>query len=131
MTEKQKRDFERWKEAREKRNPADRAKMERGARIAMAYGLFLLITVGTSIAGAVNLFRQRAAKFIVVAAVLALTAEVLGCVLAAVVLGAGVGATKLVFSSVGIIAGILALFGARQISMANATADPPSTAAPT
>jgi hypothetical protein len=68
------------------------------------------------------LFRSRAVKFIVVAAALALAVEVVGCVLAAVVLGVGVGATKLLFSSIGIIAGILALFGARQVSVAAAAA---------
>jgi len=45
---------------------------------------------------------------------------VLGCVVVAVVFGLAIGAGKLLLSAAGIIAGILALFGARQISIANA-----------
>jgi hypothetical protein len=120
LTEEQKNQFAELRDANAKMDPAQRAKMDTAARVAMAYGLFVLVTAGTSIAGAVCLFRRRGVKFIVVAAVLALLVEVIGCVVAAVILGAAVGATKLLFSAVGIIAGILALVGARQISIANA-----------
>jgi hypothetical protein len=132
LTEQQKQQFEEMHEARRKMSPAERAKMDSVSRIAMAYGLFLLVTVGTSIAGAVCLFRRRAVKFIVVAAALALVAEVVSCVVVAAFLGAAVGATKVLFSSVGIIAGILGILGARQIAKANAVPAemPPAMATP-
>jgi hypothetical protein len=132
LTDAQKQQYEDMQQARGKMTAAQRAKMDTGARIAMAYGLFMLVTVGTSIAGAVCLFRRRAVKFIVVAAALALAVEVIGCVVAAVFLGVALGATKLVFSAIGIIGGCLALAGARQIAMANAVPvdAPPMTPLP-
>lgn len=128
LTEQQKQQFAEMHAARDRMDPAQRAKMDKAVRVAMVYGLFMLVTSGTSIAGAVCLFRRRAVKFIVVAAVLALVIEVSGCIVAAVVLGAALGATKLLFSSVGIIGGILALLGARQIAAAPADAPPPMAA---
>jgi len=132
LTEEQKQQYDDLREARAKMDPAQQAKMDTAARVSMGYGLFLLVTVGTSIAGAVCLFRQKAVKFIVVAASLALAAEVISCVVVAVFLGAAIGAGKLLLSSVGIIAGILSLFGARQIAMANAAppVDGPPPVAP-
>jgi hypothetical protein len=44
----------------------------------MGFGVFLVVTVVTSIAGAVCLFRGKAAKFIIVAALLAAGAEIGG-----------------------------------------------------
>ena len=120
LTEAQKQQYEDMQHARGNMTAEQRAKMDTAARVAMAYGLFMLVTAGTSIAGAVCLFRRRAVKFIVVAAALALAVEVIGCVVVGVVLGAALGATKLLFSAIGIIAGILALAGARQIAIANA-----------
>jgi hypothetical protein len=100
----------------------------KAARVAMAYGLFQLITVGTSIAGAVCLFRRRSPKVIVVAAALLLLAEAIGCVTAGVMFGPKVIVMKLLFSAVGIIAGIFSLVGARQVAAASAE---PAMAAPT
>jgi len=131
LTDEQKQQYDELHEARAKMDPAERKKMDTAARLAMAYGLFLLVTVGTSIAGAVCLFRQKAVKFIVVAAALALAAEVISCVVVAVFFGAAIGGGKLLLSSVGIIAGVLGLFGARQIAMAHAVpVDGPPPVAP-
>jgi hypothetical protein len=44
----------------------------------MGFGVFLVVTVATSIAGAVCLFRGKAAKFIILAALLAAGAEIGG-----------------------------------------------------
>jgi len=120
LTEEQKQQFDELHRRNATMRPEERAKMETGARSAMLYGLVLLVTVGTSIAGAVCLFRRRAVKFIVVASALALVVEVASCVVVGVLLGKGLGASKLVFSAFGIIAGILGLLGARQIASANA-----------
>jgi hypothetical protein len=84
----------------------------------MGVGVFLFVTVGTSIAGAVCLFRRKAAKFIIVSAVLAIAVEVMSTV----VVGFGV------FKVVGLLGGVLALLGARSI-MAGAAA-PQSQAPP-
>jgi hypothetical protein len=84
--------------------------------------VFLLVTVGTSIAGAVCLFRRKAPKFILVACVLALAAEVIGSVI--IKFGAG--------NVLGLLGGILGIIGARSIGAANApaaAAPPPAAAA--
>ena len=75
------------------------------AGMLMGLGAFLLITVGTSIAGAVQLFRRKGAMFIMVAAVLVLVAEIIG----AVVLRFGPANVP------GIVAAVLAFLGARSI----------------
>ena len=67
--------------------------------------MFLLVTVGTSIAGAVCLFRSKGAKFIIVAAALAIGAEVIGTV----IIGFGIG------KILGLVGGVLGILGARQI----------------
>jgi hypothetical protein len=46
--------------------------------VLMGFGAFLVLTVATSIAGAVCLFRGKAAKFIILAALLAAGAEIGG-----------------------------------------------------
>lgn len=81
----------------------------------MGVGVFLFVTVGTSIAGAVCLFRRKAAKFIIVSAVLAIAAEIA----ASTVFGFGAGKV------LGLLGGVLALLGARSI-MAASTAPPES-----
>ena len=97
----------------------------------MGFGVFLLVTVGTSIAGAVCLFRSKAAKFIIAASALAILAEVGSSVIFGTILGAGVGAVKLAFSAMGLLGGIFGLLGARQILAANAAPiDAPPVAAP-
>jgi hypothetical protein len=86
----------------------------------LSYGLFLLVTVGTSIAGAVCLFRGRAAKFIIVAAALEIVGEAVGFGLS------GFGFLR----SLGIVSGIFGIIGARSIMAQNrAPADPPPAAA--
>ncbi|HXU04184.1 MAG TPA: hypothetical protein VN903_24655 [Polyangia bacterium] len=125
LTEEEKKSLQQLNEA------AGQAKAVNGvAGILLAYGLFLLVTAGTSIAGAVCLFRRRAVKFIVIASILAITAEVLSCVVVGAVAGAGVGLTKLMFSLVGIIGGTFGIIGARQISAANAMPAAPPAAMP-
>ncbi len=129
MTPEQKQQLDQYHEAREKMTPEERAKMDSIARGIMGYGLLLLITVGTSIAGAVCLFRRKSVKFIYVASVVSLVVEVGSCVVMAAVVGAGVGAGKVVLSAFGITGGILGILGARQISTANtvpADLPPPS-----
>jgi hypothetical protein len=126
LSDEQKAQFAQMNEAR--KNPA----VGSAVRVMMAYGLFLLVTVGTSITGAVFLFKRKRVKVIVVMAALALVAELIGCVAAGVMVGGGVMITKLVVSAFGLIGGILALVAARQISAANAPeAAPPPLAAPT
>jgi hypothetical protein len=116
LTEDEKKQFSQYSDARARMSDSERAKMDTAARVAMIYGLFLLISVGTSIAAAVCLFRQNAVKFIVIASAFALAIEVIGCVAVAVIIGAAIGATKILFSSFGIAGGILGILGARQIS---------------
>jgi hypothetical protein len=88
----------------------------------MGVGVFLFVTVGTSIAGAVCLFRRKAAKFIIVSAIIAIGAEVAS----SVVIGFGAGKV------LGLLGGILALLGARSIMAASAAppSQPPPVAAP-
>jgi hypothetical protein len=90
----------------------------------LGLAVLMLVTVGTSIAAAVCLFRRRAAKFVVAAAALVVAAEVLNMVL--VRFGWG--------NAPGLIAAIFAVLGARSISMANKPMDvapPPAAGAPT
>jgi len=79
----------------------------------MGFGGFLLVTVVTSIAGAVCLFRGKAAKFIIVAALLAAGAEIGGIVLLRF------GAANIA----GLVGAVLALVSSRSI-MAKAAAMP-------
>jgi len=80
----------------------------------MGFGAFLLVTVVTSIAGAVCLFRGKAAKFIIAAALLAAGAEVGGIVLLRF------GAANIA----GLLGAVLALVSARSIMAKAATAAP-------
>src|SRR4051794_36126545 len=66
LTEDQKQQFAQINEAS--------GKMGGSAGALMGFGVFLFVTVGTSIAGAVCLFRRKAAKFIMIAAALAIGA---------------------------------------------------------
>ena len=80
----------------------------------MAFGAFLLVTVGTSIAGAVCLFRARAWQFVIVAAALALIAEVIGVIL-----------LKFGWTNIpGGVGAIFAVLGARQIRAMLRPAEP-------
>ena len=80
----------------------------------MGFGAFLLVTVVTSIAGAVCLFRGKAAKFIIAAALLAAGAEVGGIVLLRF------GAANIA----GLLGAVLALVSARSIMAKAAEASP-------
>jgi hypothetical protein len=88
----------------------------------MGFGAFLLVTVVTSIAGAVCLFRSKAAKFVIVASGLALAAEVIG----SLIIGFGPG------KILGLVGGILGILGARSIMAKNAPPEamPPVAPAP-
>ncbi len=81
----------------------DKAKAAGGGL--MIFGIVLLVSVGTSIAGAVMLFTQKNAKFIMVAGGLAVLVEVIGVVMTAF------GVTNLL----GIVGGILAIIAAKSI----------------
>jgi len=97
----------------------------------MGFGGFLFVTVGTSIAGAVCLFRRKAVKFIFVAAALAIAAEVLSWVVFSAVLGVPLGAGKIILSIFGLLGGLFGILGARQIqAMSAEPAGMPPAAAP-
>jgi len=81
--------------------------------VLMGFGAFLVLTIATSIAGAVCLFRGKAAKFIIVAALLAAGAEIGG------ILITRFGAANIL----GLVGAVLALLSARSI-MAKAAAAP-------
>ena len=112
MTDEQKKQFEQL----------DKASSQLGVSPGsmMGLGIFLLVTVGTSIAGAVCLFRRKAVKFIMVAAGLAIGAEALSMVIVGAVLGVPIGFGKVLFSSFGLVGGVLAILGARQIAAMSA-----------
>jgi len=80
----------------------------------MAYGCLLAVTVGTSIAGAVCLFRQRSAPFVIASAVLLIIAEVIDGVL--IKFGWG--------NAPGLLAAVFALIGARSIIVMSRPVDP-------
>ncbi|MGI9271206.1 MAG: hypothetical protein ACR2QT_05480 [Woeseiaceae bacterium] len=69
----------------------------------MAMGVFLLVSVGILIAGAVFLFQSKNAKFATAAGVMALAAE-----------GLGIAITSFgVMNLIGLVAGVLAIIAAR------------------
>jgi hypothetical protein len=107
------------------------SKMKNVAGPLMGFGAFLFVTAGTSIAGAVCLFRRKAAKFIMVAGGLAIGAEVLSMVIVGAVLGMPIGFGKVIFSSLGLVGGILGILSARQLAaaMAEPAPAPPPVAA--
>ena len=106
-------------------------KMSGSAGALAGFGVFLLVTVGTSIAGAVCLFRRKGATFAMIAAGLAIAAEALSFVIVASVVGVPIGAGKVVLSLPGLLGGILGILGARQIQAMNAAPPmPPPAAAP-
>jgi len=69
----------------------------------MAFGVFLLVSVGILIAGAVFLFKNTNAKFIMVAGGMAILAEVIGILITTF------GVTNLV----GLVGGIMAVLAAK------------------
>ena len=103
---------------------------EKGGAL-LGLGAFLFVTVGTSIAGAVCLFRRKAATFILTAGALAVIAEAIGAVILKATLNVPIGFGKVLTSSMGLLGGILAIVSALQLrAAASASADPPSAVAP-
>ena len=69
----------------------------------MAMGVFLLVSVGVLIAGAVFLFQSKQAKFALAAGVMAIVAELFG-----------IGLTSFgIMNLIGLVAGVLAVIAAR------------------
>lgn len=81
--------------------------IEGGGGGLMGYGILVLLSVVTDIVGAVFLFTQKKAKFVMVAGGIAILVEVVG---AAAFTGFGI------FKLVGIIGGVLALLAAKGFS---------------
>lgn len=71
----------------------------------MAFGVFLLVSVGILIAGAVFLFQNKKAQFILIAGGMAILAEVIGIFISSF------GLTNLL----GLIGGILAILAAKSM----------------
>ncbi|MEZ4464742.1 MAG: hypothetical protein R3F60_16970 [bacterium] len=69
------------------------------------FGIFLLVMLGLQIAGAVTLFMQKAAKFVMVVGILGIIAEVTGVA----AFGVAFGVTNIL----GIVASVLALLAAK------------------
>lgn len=97
----------------------DKAKLDEAVKAAksggsglLIFGIVLVISVVTSITGAVFLFTQKKAKFIQVAGGLAVLVEVVGIVMTAF------GITNLI----GIVGGILAILAAKSIGQGSASA---------
>lgn len=72
----------------------------------LAFGVYLLVSVGILIAGAVFLFQDKKPQFIMVAGAMAIIAEVIGSFIT------GFGVLKIL----GLVAGILAIIAAKQMS---------------
>ncbi|GJM06214.1 MAG: hypothetical protein DHS20C09_22100 [marine bacterium B5-7] len=96
----------------EQMTDAEKAEMERvqdevggSAMGFMAFGVFLLVSVGILIAGAVFLFTNKKAQFIMVAGGMAIVAEVIGILITTF------GITNLV----GIVGGVLAIIAAKSM----------------
>ncbi len=71
--------------------------------VLMAMGVFLLVSVGVLIAGAVFLFQSKQAKFALAAGVMAIVAELFG-----------IGLTSFgIMNLIGLVAGVLAVIAAR------------------
>src|SRR5687768_8600362 len=90
------------------------AKLTANAGLVAGFGAFLLVVVGISIAGAVQLFRCKGPMFVVVAAVLVVVAEIIG----AVILRFGFGNVP------GLVAAVFALLGARSMRMPKPAVEP-------
>lgn len=95
-------------------------KVTTNAGLLAGFGAFLLVVVGLSIAGAVQLFRGKGAMFVMVAAVLVIVAEIIG----AVILTFG-------FRNVpGLVAAVFALVGARSMMTPKPAVEPTGAPAP-
>jgi len=83
----------------------------------MVYGVFLLLSVGILIAGAVFLFKDSNAKFVMVAGVVAIAAELIGIL----IISFGI------LNVLGIVGGVLAIIAAKSIGQ-SITEDVPEEA---
>jgi len=101
----------------EQRSELERARDEVGATGIgfMAFGVFLLVSVGILIAGAVFLFQDVKPGFIMVAGLMAIIAEVIGALVTS-----NFGVTNII----GVVGGLLAIIAAK--SMSGAVAPPPA-----
>ncbi len=79
----------------------------------MAFGVFLLVSVGILIAGAVFLFQDTKAQFIMIAGAMAILAEVIG------ILITNFGVTNIL----GLVGGVLAIICAKSMGGAAAPVD--------
>ncbi|MFC3193799.1 hypothetical protein ACFODZ_06060 [Marinicella sediminis] len=79
----------------------------------MAFGVFLLVSVGILIAGAVFLFQDKKPQFIMVAGAMAILAEVIG------ILITNFGVTNIL----GLVGGVLAIIAAKSMGGAPAPAE--------
>ncbi len=82
---------------------ADGGALVAGGAVLMAMGVFLLVSVGILIAGAVFLFQQKKPGFALAAGVMAIAAEVFGILLS------GFG----IMNILGLVAGVLAVIAAK------------------
>jgi hypothetical protein len=90
------------------------------AGLLAGFGAFLLVVVGLSIAGAVQLFRGKGAMFVMVAAVLVVAAEIISAVI-----------LKFGFRNVpGLVAAVFAFIGARSMMTPKPAVAPPGSPAP-
>jgi len=96
----------------DERSEVERVKNEVGGSAMgfMAFGIFLLVSVGILIAGAVFLFTNKKPQFIMVAGIMAIVAEVIGILITTV------GVTNLV----GLVGGVLAIVAAKSMSQSTA-----------
>lgn len=76
----------------------------------MAFGVYLLVSVGILIAGAVFLFQNKKPQFIMVAGIMAIVAEVIG------ILITNFGVTN----TIGLVGGVLAIIAAKTMGGAPA-----------
>ena len=90
------------------------------AGLLAGFGAFLLVVVGLSIAGAVQLFRSKGARFVMVAAALVVVAEIIG----AVIWGFGYRNVP------GLVAAVFAVLGARSMMTPKPAVEPTSAPAP-
>ncbi|MFK8010667.1 MAG: hypothetical protein AB8B80_01415 [Marinicellaceae bacterium] len=92
----------------EQKEQADKIRSEAGSTGMglMAFGVFLLVSVGILIAGAVFLFKNQKAQFIMVAGGMAIAAEAIGSMISTF------GVTNII----GLVGGIMAIIAAKGMS---------------
>lgn len=103
MTPEQKAQYEKMKSTLTARGNSD--SLNTAAAGLGAFGIFLLLMLGLQIGGGVCLFMQKAAKYVMVVAVLGLAAEIIG----PAVFGVNFG----VMNIIGLVASVLAFLAAK------------------